>query len=235
METLESKIKLFLTKNIGSGNGDGDGYGNGDGYGDGNGNGDGSGNGDGYGDGSGYGYGYGDGSGYGYGNGNGNGDGYGDGDGYGSGLKTINNQKIYIIDSVETIITSVKGDIAKGFIVKKDLTLNPCYIAKSGNYFAHGDSIKKAVADAQKKALQNLSVEERIEMFKNEFTHQNKKYSANKFFEWHSILTGSCEYGRKSFIESNGIDIKNDLFTIQEFINLTKNSYGGEIIKQINN
>lgn len=53
------------------------------------------------------------------------------------------------------------------------------------------------------------------------------------FFEWHNILTGSCEYGRKSFIESNGIDIENDSFTIQEFINLTKNSYGSEIIKQL--
>ena len=53
------------------------------------------------------------------------------------------------------------------------------------------------------------------------------------FFEWHNILTGSCEYGRKSFIESNGIDIENDSFTIQEFINLTKNSYGSEIIKKL--
>ena len=233
METLEVKINRFLTKKLrygdGSGDGYGSGYGDGDGSGYGDGSGDGYGSGSGYGDGDGSGYGDGDGSGY----GSGYGYGYGDGSGDGSGLKTIKNQKIYMVDDTETIITSIKGNIAKGFIVKKDLTLKPCYIAKSGNHFAHGETIKQAVADAQSKALQDLSVEERIDMFKQEFTDQNKKYSASKFFEWHNILTGSCEYGRKSFIENNGIDIEKDSFTIQEFIDLTKNSYGSEIIKQL--
>ena len=95
---------------------------NGDGYGDGYGNSDGSGYG--YGDGSGYGYGssygYGDGSGY----SNGDGDGYGDG--YGYGVKSINNDRVYLIDNVQTIIKSVRNNIAKGFILNKDLTLSSC-------------------------------------------------------------------------------------------------------------
>ena len=228
---MEAVIKRFLSIGYGSGYGDGDG----DGYGYGDGDGDGSGSGSGYGDGYGYGYGYGSGDGSGDGSGSGSGYGYGsgDGDGDGDGLKTINNQKIYMIDDTETIITSIKGNIAKGYIVNKDLTLNPCYIAKSGNHFAHGKTIKQAVADAKSKALQDLSIEERINMFKQEFTDANKKYAASKFFEWHNILTGSCHYGRQYFIENNNININTDSFTIQEFINLTKNCYGSEIIKQL--
>lgn len=66
----------------------------------------------------------------------------------------INNQKIYIIDAVEAIITSIRrSNLASGFIVGKDLTLNPCYIAKINNYFAHGYSIKQAIVGAQSKRV----------------------------------------------------------------------------------
>jgi hypothetical protein len=39
--------------------------------------------------------------------------------------------------------------------------------------------------------------------------------------------------GRKNFCEEHGIDIDNDQFTVAEFIELTINSYGGEIIKEL--
>lgn len=68
---------------------------------------------------------------------------------------------------------------------------------------------------------------------KQEFTDKNKKYSASKFFEWHNILTGSCLTGRESFMCDKGINVFKDSFTVKEFIELTKNSYNGDIIKQL--
>jgi hypothetical protein len=154
------------------------------------------------------------------------------GSGSGDGIKSINNQKVYIIDSVQTIIYYVRGNYAKGAILQSDLTLKPCWIAKCGDFFAHADTLHTAVEEAQAKHNQNLSQEERIAMFITEF-QKEKKYPAHKFFVWHNTLTGSCKMGRKNFCEEHGIDIDNDQFTVAEFIELTINSYGGEIIKEL--
>ena len=233
----------------GSGYGYGSGYGSGygEGYGSGSGSGSGSGYGEGYGSGSGegsgssygYGYGYGSGSGYGEGSGYGSGEGYGVGSGYGSGvgsgygLKTFNEKKVYYIDGIPTIIEVFKNNIAKGFIVNSDLTLKPCYVAKVGNYFAHGDSVKEAVEDASNKHFSDLNVDEKIEQFKQKFKDYSKKVSALELFDWHGKLTGSCKSGRGSFCHNNAINVNSDSFTIFEFIELTKNSYGGDIIKKL--
>ena len=55
---------------------------------------------------------------------------YGDGYGYGDGVKSINGNPIYVVDNIPTIITNVKGNIAKGFILHTDLSLTPCFIVK---------------------------------------------------------------------------------------------------------
>ena len=244
------KIANFLridNLSLNSKYGDGGGYGDGDGYGDGYGNGYGDGDGDGdvYGDGgiNGYGNGNGDGcinsyvkgDGYGDGYGNGNGDGNGDGGGYGNGdgLKSINNQPIYLIDEVQTIIISVKNNIAKGFIVESDLNLNPCYIAKGENEFAHGKTIKEAVEQLQQKLLESLSTDERIIKFKKHFNSVVKKYKASEYYNWHTTLTGSCDMGKKSFVKDRNIDLSKDKFTIKEFIELVKNSYNSTVILQL--
>ena len=95
------------------------------------------------------------------------GDGYGSGSGSGdgSGLKKHGEHTVYDIDGVQTLIYSVHGIYAKGAIVNSDLTLTPCFIAKVDDYFAHGETLQKAVADARAKALQNTPVEERIDAF----------------------------------------------------------------------
>ena len=181
----------------------------------------------GYGSGSGSGSGSGDGDGYGDGVGSGSGDGFGVGSG--DGVSLYNRQKVYLIDDIQTIIESVKGDYAKVHTLQSDLTLKPCFIARIGDYFAHGETLKAAVRDAQSKYNQNLSEEKRIEMFVEQF-EEGKKYPAKLFFDWHNILTGSCDYGRKEFCRERGIDVDNDVFTVTEFFNLTKNSYGKDII-----
>ena len=244
-------IEKFLMINNGYGYGDGDGYGDGYGYGDGDGDGygDGSGSGDGYGDGDGDGYGdgYGDGSGYGYGDGSGSGSGYGygygdgsgygygagSGSGYGYGLKSIGGKRIYKIDGVPTVITSARGGVATGFIVQSDLTLTPCYIVKENNRFAHGENLHEAYNDLMEKLYDDSSEEERLEKFREHFPDFSRKYPAEDLFVWHHVLTGSCRAGREAFCRDRGIDIKNNEYTVYEFIEITKDAYGGDIIRKL--
>lgn len=178
-----------------------------------------SGYGSGSGDGCGSGYGYGSGSGYGC--------------GYGCGITSINNQAVYQIDGVPTVITHIRGIIAKGFILNDDFTLDPCYVAKGHNMFAHGESIKAAVEALQEKIFENLDPDEAIEMFLKEFPDPDIKCPAKAFYVWHHRLTGSCEMGRNAFVRNGGYDLENDEFTVSEFINITRNAYGGEIIRQL--
>ena len=241
---MEDLINKFLTPSFGSGSGSGYGYysGDGDGSGSGCGDGDGSGSGWGYSDGSGDGYGSGSGDGYGYDSGSGDGsgsdsgsgDGYGSGSGhdYGDGVLKYSGQTVCLIDRMPTIIESVKGNYAKGYTIQRDLTLKPCYIAKVGDFFAHGATLQDAIKDAQIKHDTNLPEEERIQMFVKEFKSKGL-YPAKLFFDWHNILTGSCEYGRKDFCRVNNIDIENDMMTVKEFLSLTKNAYGRDIIEKL--
>lgn len=176
---------------------------------------------DGFGDGAGYGSGYGDGA------------GYGSGAGDGSGMFSIENRNVYYIDDIPTIITFVKNNVAKGFILNDDFTLTPCFIVKEGTCFAHGKTLHEAFSSLQEKLYDSSSEEDRIAKFKSHFKDFSLKYKAKDLFVWHHILTGSCKLGRESFCKNHGIDIDVDEFTIYEFIELTKNSYNGEIIQKL--
>jgi hypothetical protein len=221
MEKIEDFLKV---DEFPKGSGDGDGYGYGDGSGSGSGYGDGSG--DGEGSGSGYGYGDGSGSGDGYGYGDGSGDGYGDG------IEEYNNQKVYKIDGVPTLVDSIKGNYAKGRIIKSDLTTEDCYIAKCGNYFAHGKTIKQALSDATEKYNERKPLEERIADFNNKFPEDDIPYEGSELFSWHHILTGSCLFGRQQFCQDRGLNV-NKKYTIKQFIELTENSFGSSAIKKL--
>lgn len=208
-----------------------------DGSGSGYGPGDGGGNGSGYSSGYSSGYGSGDGSGDGSGSGYGSGDGYGDGSGSrsgygdGSGLKSLNGQTVDYIDGVPTILTRVVGNAAKGFIVRNDLSLALTYVCKQGNTFAHGETLHKAREALLGKLFDDMPTEERIEAFCSEFKPGVKR-PAMDFFSWHHRLTGSCEQGRREFARQHGVDIESDELTPEEFFALTRDSYGGSIIRQ---
>jgi hypothetical protein len=250
---MEDLIRRFMEQDYGygsgygygygSGSGSGDGYGSGYGYGYGSGDGDGSGDGSGFGYGSGSGSGSGDGSGYGSGYGYGYGSGYGSGFGYGSGsgsgsgsgdgIKSVNGEKIFLIDGVQTIISHVHGNVATGFILMSDLSRQPCFIVKEGNKFSHGDTIRSAFQSLQEKMYGDCTEEEWIDKFKDHFSDFDKKYEAMEFFAWHHILTGSCKMGRESFAKDKGLNLGKDTLTVHEFIELTKNAYGGYIITKL--
>ena len=238
---MEEVIKRFLSVSYGSsdgsGLGDGDGSGEGSGYGSGIGSGYGNTYGDGYCDG------YCDGSGEGSSNGLGDGSGYGSGDGSGYGyddgycdggysIKKYGEHSVYLVDSTQTLIYSVHGNYAKGAIINSDLTLSPCFIAKEFDYFAHGETLQEAIKAVHAKTIQNLPEEERIDKFLQEYPDKNKKQSGRVFFNWHHILTGSCYMGRKQFCKDNNIDI-DAKYTPMEFLDICKDAYGSNVIKQI--
>ena len=232
-------IEQKICYGCGSGKGTdyGSGYGGGDGYGDGRGCGSGYSHyyglsyacGDGFGSNSGYGYGDG------VSNGSGNCDGSGEGgDASVMNIKTFNGHIIDYIDGVPTIITNIHNDVASGFIIGFDMTLIPCYVAKAGNYFAHGKTLKDAVEDAEAKEGREMPIEERIEKFIEVFGSLDSEHTGKEFYDWHYSLTGSCRMGRDKFCEENGIDLTKK-YSVRYFLNITKNSYGGDIIKQIIN
>ena len=226
MEDIVRFLSVNSDYGYGSGSGSGSGYANG------------SGDDPGYGSGSGYGSGYGSGSGsgscYASGSGDGPGNGYGNGfgDGFGSkiNIKSFQGFPFYLIDGVQTIIFSVKGDFAYGETIRSDLTTVSCWIAKRGDFFAHGETIHSAFEAAEAKYKQSLPLETRIEAFIE--AHPDLDASYDDLFKWHNILTGSCEFGRREWCRRNGLRPEDSL-TLKDFFRMTKNEYGGEVIRQV--
>jgi hypothetical protein len=140
---------------------------------------------------------------------------------------------VYQVDGVATLIDSVHTNYAKGRLLNGDFTTTDCYIAKCGDYFAHGETLEQAVKDARSKYEENLPTEERIRLFLQQYPDSDVKIPAKELYDWHHKLTGSCTAGRNYFAQEHGINIEQDQFTVREFIALTENSYGSDVIKQL--
>jgi hypothetical protein len=130
------------------------------------------------------------------------------------------------------VIEKVHLNLAKGFTVNRDLTTEQCFIAKGENKFAHGATSKKAREALQEKIFDDMDTDEKIDAFLEAFK-PGVKYPAKSFYEWHHKLTGSCEFGRNSFVKNHGIDLEKGMYTVEEFIKFTKNDFGGDIIRQL--
>ena len=189
-----------------------------------------------------YGSGYGcrsyndDGSDDGSGDGSGDDSGYGidDGSGYGIAFGIIASfcgQKVYNIDTIKTIIQSVHGNYAKGFILNSDFTFKKTYIAKGFGWFAHGSTLREANKALQDKIMADMDIEEKQEEFKRKF-NKDAAYSGEEFFEWHHLLTGSCLQGRETFVKENGLDLKAK-YTVKDFLKIVEGAYGWNSIKDL--
>lgn len=161
------------------------------------------------------------------------GDGSGDGDGDGDGIGRYRGRKVYYVDGVRTIIDEVKGQFARGSIIRGDLTLELCWLAKVDGHIAHGKDIHEAREAAIDKAMERMPVEQRIDRFVEAHPDLEEKYAGEDLFRWHHILTGSCEMGRREFCRDRGIDVATAAYTVEEFIGLTKDSYGSDIIRKL--
>lgn len=148
-------------------------------------------------------------------------------------MQEINGEKVYLIDDVPTIIRHIRGNIAKGAILNPDFTLSQCYIVKHENLFAHGKTLKKAQDALSEKIFADMDTEERIEAFLKEFPDTDKEYDNAVFFSWHNKLTGSCEMGRRQFAAAHGLDPDRGSMTVRQFLELTKDSFGGEVIREV--
>ena len=136
------------------------------------------------------------------------------------------------IDGIQTILRNIHGNVAKADILQSDLTLTPCYVVKKDNKFAHGNTIEAAMAALMDKLFDDMPVEERVEKFLAA-VKPGVKYPAQTFFDWHHRLTGSCEAGRKAFAADHGIDLQHGEYTLQEFLDLTKDAYGSSVIRAV--
>ena len=234
-------LREFLARESGDGSGSGYGYGYGDGYGSGSGSGYGYGDGYGYGYGYGYGSGSGSGDGYGYGSGSGSGDGSGSGSGdgsgdgsgygYGDGLKSVCGMAVHMIDGVPTIITQLRGSVAKGFVLCSDMGLEPCHVVKGTGCFAHGRTLHEAREALLAKMFEDMPEEDRLDAFCAEFKAGEARTVA-EFYDWHHRLTGSCTQGRDAFARDHGLSMTGAM-TPEEFVRLTCNAYGGAIIRKL--
>ena len=127
----------------------------------------------------------------------------------------------------------MKGNVAKGRILKDDLTFEKCYVAKQDLYFAHGKTLREAMSALKDKLFEGMPEEDRIAEFIK--AHKwGEKYSAVDFYDWHHKLTGSCDMGRREFAASHGYKVTEDeLLTVEEFIKLTENSYRSNTIRKL--
>lgn len=158
--------------------------------------------------------------------GDGDGSGYGDG----NGVKEFAGHKVYDIDRVSTLIYAVRGNVATGAVLSRDLTLKDCWIAKRGNCFAHGDTLHEAVEAVEAKWRENRPLDERIAEFVK--THPALDEEYGDLFEWHHVLTGSCEFGRRQWCEDHGYK-PTDSITLRAFLTETAGDYGGDVIRQV--
>lgn len=218
-----------------SGNGNGSGYGNGNSDGGGHGSGYGSGYGIGNGNGNGCGYGDGYGNGYGNGFGNGSGSGYGNGSGCGYGcgygISEFDGVKGYCLDDIPTFLESIHGNLGKGFILQNNTKKVPCYVYLTDDGFiTHGKTLHEAQEAAIKKSMKAKPVEQRLQEFVEKHPNIDDEY--DDLFNWHHILTGSCEFGRMQWCKAHGLK-PTDSITIRQFIRETCDNYGGDIIQQL--
>lgn len=169
-----------------------------------------------------------------YGHGYASGLGYGDGSMFGltCDIKSYINKPVFCIDDTPTIIRSIRGNVAKGLILKSDLITTPCFVVKVGNCFAHGKTIKEAFLVAQAKHFNEMPEDERLQAFVD--AHEwGLEYPDKDFYDWHNKLTGSCAMGRDMFAKEHGLEKLDGKHTVEWFVELTKDAYGGEIIKRI--
>ena len=82
------------------------------------------------------------------------------------------------------------------------------------------------------KMFDNLPEEDRIAEFIKAHPDKTALYPNKDLYEWHHRLTGSCVAGRNAFAKDRGIDMEGSS-SVEYFIELTKNAYGGSTIRKL--
>ena len=154
----------------------------------------------------------------------------------------INGGTRVVIDYVETYISEIHGDFAKGFtLLSNSYSARKCYVCRkkvpgSETYlYAHGNTMREAFLSLSEKFESFSSLEERFCKFRSNFPDLDAEYKASDLYYWHGVITGSCSFGRNNFCEKHGIDVNNDKLTLREFFKLVlkEDNYGNERIRTL--
>lgn len=149
-------------------------------------------------------------------------------------IKTFNGTRVYYIDGIPCTFVSINSKMlfAKVNVINIiDFTTEPQFVFKYNGVFAHGLTIKQAKNDAENKYYSSLDTESTIVSFRETFK-KGKKYEAQLFYDWHSRLTGSCASGKDLFVKQHNIDLCAEM-TVETFISITKEAYGGNVIMKL--
>jgi hypothetical protein len=128
---------------------------------------------------------------------------------------------------------SIHGNSACVEVISNDThETEKAFIAKMSGFFAHGKTLKEAFNAVKEKYLNIMDIEEKKKRFVELFPNKEKKYLIKDLYQWHGIITGSCNFGRDRFIEEHNINIEGKM-SINQFFKITENEYGGNIIKSL--
>ena len=142
----------------------------------------------------------------------------------------LHKHTVFNVDSMAFIPKKVKYNYVAGIsISKNDFSETKCFLGKFENCVAHGETIKEALLSAQEKYFLSIDFEQKKEQLLKLFK-EKKKLSVKELYIWHGLLTGSCRFGRSEFQKEHNLK-DDDLLSLDEFIQLTENSFGGDKIR----
>jgi hypothetical protein len=135
------------------------------------------------------------------------------------------------VDGSTMLITSRKsrGDIeimsARYFSGKPVAEMDKCFIARTGVYTAHGDTVSQAITDLQFKVLSETAD---VADIVNEVV-SSQSVTVNQY----RLITGACASGVQDFLRQHGVDTeKQTAMPLTDVLKITKNAYGGDAFKR---
>jgi hypothetical protein len=101
-----------------------------------------------------------------------------------------------------------------------ELNTSPCYVAESGEFTAHGETMKEAVSDLQYKIS--------VDRLQKEPIHMGDILTIDKY----RAITGACKFGVQEWMKQHNIE---EGLTVAELLPLLKktNAYGYEKFKEL--
>ena len=100
--------------------------------------------------------------------------------------------------------------------------MEQCYLAKVGDYWAHGKTVKEAIQDAKYKATLNADISDVVAEIKQTGIVTIAQYRA---------ITGACREGCRRFLQSIGKPDATEL-PLADVMEQVKNHYGFERFQQ---
>jgi hypothetical protein len=128
-------------------------------------------------------------------------------------------REVLIIDGTKTCILNKKGQSYRVWVVGDD---KESFVFEENGVYAHGKTLKEArdslvykIGDRDSSKYKEYGLDTKV--------------SKDEAIKMYRVITGSCEYGVKRFIESQGKLKKN--YTIKEIIEITHGQYGDDKFK----